>query len=237
LKFDRASWENVSLQNRTCPNCKNGILQRDKKDFIQRQTLESSEISIIDDPPYTEYRFACILRCPKCSENISVAGTVSYKDIIEAINFPGPEHELIRYSQVNFCPAIPIIEIPNKCPDEINKIVTKTFALFTIDLASTANKIRVALEMILDDQGVSRSGYLQDRINLFTKKNPGFKEYLHALKNVGNLGSHGDNVKLSDILDLFEVLEFLLEELYNPRRNRIVELSKSINARLEKKKV
>jgi len=237
LKFERNLWEYISLKNRTCPNCKAGILERDNKDFIQRQTLDSSEMSNLGSPPYSEYRFACILRCPKCSENISVAGTVSDNDSLEGINYPAQEHELMRYSQVNFSPAIPIIEIPNNCPDEINKIVTKTFALFTIDLASTANKIRVALEMILDDQGVSRSGNLQSRINSFTKENLDFKDYLDALKNIGNLGSHGENVKLSDILDLFEVLEFLLEELYEPKKDRMVKLSKSINARLDKKKI
>ncbi|MNJ37918.1 hypothetical protein D3C77_327540 [compost metagenome] len=45
-----------------------------------------------------------------------------------------------------------------------------------------------------------------------------------ALRMVGNLGSHGDDVQREAILDAFEVFEDCLAELYGERTARLKQL-------------
>ena len=56
---------------------------------------------------------------------------------------------------------------------------------------------------------------LHNRINTIDPATQGLKrEWLHALKIMGNAGTHGEEVDLRQVLDGFEVMEAVLAKVY-----------------------
>lgn len=58
------------------------------------------------------------------------------------------------------------------------------------------------------------------------KKNGQLADKLMAIKWVGNAGSHADVVAENDLLDAYDILCFVLDELYVKRSKRIGALAR-----------
>ena len=67
-----------------------------------------------------------------------------------------------------------------------------------------------------------------DRIDTFSRKNSGAGDKLMALKWLGNTASHQGDVTRDDILNGFEILEYLLAELFEQRAVRVEELTRQL---------
>lgn len=80
--------------------------------------------------------------------------------------------------------------------------------------SSAANRLRYAVEEILDDRGILRSGTLHARIEKFRAFSPDMAEALMAVKWIGNEGSHEDVLTTADILEGAEILEHVVVALY-----------------------
>ncbi|QRR00803.1 DUF4145 domain-containing protein [Dyadobacter sandarakinus] len=110
-----------------------------------------------------------------------------------------------------------------------------------MDTASCANKVRVVVEKMMDDLKIkktytssrSRKSYsLHQRIEFFKTKYPQFADSVMAIKWIGNSGSHNnDPINKNDILDAFEILNYVLADLYETHKKRIHRLTKTINKR------
>lgn len=102
-------------------------------------------------------RFVCILKCERnwCRETCAVAGNYVEKDIrLDEENVYGG-----RWCKPSsFNPPVPIIPIPNNCPPAIREEVRSAFGLFWVDLPAALNRIRQAIELLLNDMGVRRHG-------------------------------------------------------------------------------
>ncbi len=71
---------------------------------------------------------------------------------------------------------------------------------------------------------------LHKRIERFKIKNPEQAESLMAIKWIGNSGSHtSTSLTKDDILDSFEILEYVTTKLYETDTKRITQLTKQIN--------
>jgi len=71
---------------------------------------------------------------------------------------------------------------------------------------------------------------LHERIELYEKKNNEIAQMLMAIKWLGNAGSHdGKRLTIKKILDAYEIVEHVLEELYSPRKHRVNSLVRTIN--------
>lgn len=68
---------------------------------------------------------------------------------------------------------------------------------------------------------------LNNRINAFEKVKPGFKESFHALRIIGNLGTH-KGAESEPLLDAFAVYEDALKELFGEGKSHIAKLVKKI---------
>jgi hypothetical protein len=61
---------------------------------------------------------------------------------------------------------------------------------------------------------------LNDRIQQFKKIDPDHAETFDALRFVGNVGTHGDDLKREALLDAFEIYEDTLEELFVKKKHK-----------------
>ena len=67
------------------------------------------------------------------------------------------------------------------------------------------------------------------RIERLEAKRPEIAYRLHAIKWVGHEASHSGSLKRSDVLDAFEILESILDDLYTRQDDRIEVIVKQIN--------
>ena len=84
-------------------------------------------------------------------------------------------------------PPPPMIHIPEKCPPTVRAEVVAAFSLYWCDLAAGLNRIRNALELVLDDLKIPKATMdkakrkkhrlnLHQRIEKLEKKRPALKE-------------------------------------------------------------
>jgi hypothetical protein len=127
-----------------------------------------------------------------------------------------------------------------QCPGQLRDEIVRSFALYWCDERACANVIRSAIEWLLtlrsiptnNDKG--RRMALHDRIVEFRRTDDESGKFLLTLKIVGNVGSHGDVVEITedDLLDAYEIFEYVLERIYANKSDRIAKLAADLEARL-----
>lgn len=200
------------------------------------------------EPHWLEHRFVALLRCsrPQCSDVVAVAGdTISEEyyvpDPTNGYNYidHGVETRL-RARYVSPPPAI--FRLPAGTPEDVREEVISAFGLFWIDYGACANKLRSALEALMDHFKVKKWGRdkksgkrrrmdLHVRIELLRKRAPDVIDHLLAAKWIGNAGVHADDIKVSDIYDAMDLIEYALDELIGKRSSGLKRMAKTITAR------
>jgi len=232
--MNRQIWIDWKI-NKPCPTCLIGrLVENGKTSFNQSETY-ASKLLTSDGYPSFEYVFTEQLKCNNCGEAVVAMGNKSEDSYP---NVDGENDLFIKY--FSFYPHPNIIDIPKSCPETVKKVLYESFGLFWIDKNSCANKIRIAVEALMDlktnktqinQKGKRKTITLHDRIMLYKLKNPEVSNYLLAIKWTGNAGSHLSNVTVEQLLDSYELMEYALELLYNDRRKDLTKKSKAINKR------
>lgn len=213
-----------------CPHCSDGALTLIKDSLKRTETAASLKAHDHPDwgPEMNVDRFSMKMKCMKCNDPVLCVGTTrTIEEYDGDLGWVFSDALVPTY----FEPYVPVILIPSKCPDSVSDQVLKASSLIWCSPASSGNKIRVAVEQLMDEQGIpkNKNDTLDYRIQIFASKNKDIGEKLRAIKWIGNTGSHSDNLELEDVLDAFELLEFCLEELYEGRSTRLKALAASIN--------
>lgn len=234
MTFNRKIWLNWKTR-KPCPSCNIGTLEIPSNDGVLKTETESSkEMNSYGGYYYSDYLFSIHMKCDNCKEVVVVSGFMSEE------NFPSDEEKgnQISVTPILYYPAPKIINIPESCPKSVEKILNETFRLFWLDLGSCANKIRIAIEVLLNEQGVAQTKQkenknvdlsLHSRLELFEKINPDTARHLMAIKWIGNAGSHFFEIDNEAVLDAYELLEYSLEKLYDDRGKKLIQLSEEIN--------
>lgn len=178
------------------------------------------------------FRFVAIPACDSCGETVSIMGIANfYNELDYKANSGYMGHKYVGFTPIFYNPPINIFKISTYCPENIRNSVLKAFSHFWNDLSSAANRIRTSVELIMDEQGIPETGTLHSRISNYTKINPECGNKLMAVKWIGNVGSHKTDVSKEDVIIGFELLEWVIEELYErPNRiNRLNNISETIN--------
>lgn len=188
-------------------------------------------------------RFSCMLECTDCKGECGLAGRL-YETEEQFFSEDGYDSEWItEYIPGHFTDAPPIITLPPRIPESVGKQVNRSFQLFWLDAPSCANSIRSAVEELLTAQGVNRTNGrsktgkarrmlgLHQRIELFQRRKPNLADKLFAIKWIGNAGSHVDSLERDDLLDAYEILQYVLDDLYVNPHSRIRSLASAINRR------
>jgi hypothetical protein len=241
------AFQTSNIPDWTCPTCHKGALITDSKNVKTYESAFSLSVHGHDewDPEWMRGVFLGLLKCSNASCNETV--------VITGIFHSVENHE---YDQVNnsvdmvinqmltptcFNPPLHIFHINKDLPANIRNEIINSFNVYWLDISSCANKIRVVVELIMDDMkipktylsGNKRRGYiLHKRIELFKVEKPEQADLLMAIKWIGNSGSHtSDSLTKDDILDSYEILEHVTTKLYETDSKRIAKLTKTINKR------
>jgi hypothetical protein len=176
--------------------------------------------------------FSLIAECSykECKEAFAVSGRYYTEMGVDDRNF---EVSLTVCDPVAITPPIQPIKFPPQCPDNVKDQFISAFAIMWQDANAALNRVRTALELLLDHFGVPRKGVSPDkkggrklvRLNLHRRieRLAQTKKYvadvipaLLAVKYLGNDGTHDTSANLDDLFDALDVSESLLARLFDP---------------------
>ncbi|MBB6112302.1 protein of unknown function [Mucilaginibacter lappiensis] len=247
MPLDKEFWKKLSFSDDNfpdimCPVCNKGYLKPIKDGLIKEETKDS--INARDDidweHQWINFRFSQILKCnsTKCNDIITCLGS---SHIEEDMDYTGQYWKSTYneyYEPLYFYPSLHIINIGSNYPKELSNELITSFSHFFSDLASCANKLRVCVEILMDElrinktelkSGKRRGLTLHSRILKYKTVNADVADYLLAIKWIGNSGSHFDDLDKADILDAYQLLDFSLKKIYDNETREIKKLTKEIN--------
>jgi len=247
MPVDRQLWrfsiEANDVPRWPCPGCGIPALETVRDSFL---TVPDRKTRNVSDQQYYPTigtgRFVCLLVCRKCGESCAVSG--NYDTSQDAGENGTYEFECGRPKSIT--PPPPMIVIPMACPARVKSEVIAAFSLYWNDLAASLNRIRNALELVLDGLKIPKLSLnkakkkryrvsLHQRIERLEKKRPNLKdicERMMAVKHLGNAGSHpGVIVKADDVFDGFDILERVLQDMYSKHPDELARAVKQINRR------
>ncbi|UWU25949.1 DUF4145 domain-containing protein (plasmid) [Rhizobium sp. CB3060] len=226
-----------------CPRCRKGNL-KSTKDKYKREpkhvTIELRDHEMQGED--SEGRFVAMLACSNriCGEIVAVAGDYESHATVDY----GPTGQLEMswddtFRPNSMHPAPHIITWPKSLTGPPTMHLLVSFELFWVDMAACANRLRIVVEVLLDQLGIPRAKApgekgpkhldLAARIARLGDARPGHEHALNALRYVGNAGSHHGVVDIGDVLDCYELLEDAMVELLEHRRERLNAIAKRIN--------
>lgn len=222
-----------------CPHCKTGKL------ILEKESLKMTEPAFSKawhNHPAYEFdwaveRFVATMKCSdhECGEVVRVLGDAPLdEDYDEEKNELGVSQSLRPRA---IYPAPPIITVPNETPPAVLAPLELAFQLYWTDIGASANRIRTSVERLLDNLKIPKSEKtaknkrrrltLAERINLFEVKHTAYGDFLHALRNVGNVGTHASADRQA-ILGAFEIYEESLAQLYGMKNKKLKALAKKL---------
>ncbi|MCC5968024.1 MAG: DUF4145 domain-containing protein [Natronohydrobacter sp.] len=244
MTFKRTLWtESFPRENIPkfpCPSCEDGRLIAQEGSLFIGEPIYSKVAKSHNnwEPDWDVERFSHRLLCDNedCGEIVTIHGKTT---LVEEYNdeFGWGLVSVLQPSSI--APAPPIIALPTNLPAAVIRQMRKVFALFWVDIGSAGNRLRSSLEGVLDDLHVPRQvldqkkGAMIDldlnrRIQHLEKQSPDHAQTFHALRMIGNIGSHTAELSREALLDALELYEDALTEIYSDRKAYLEALKKKI---------
>jgi hypothetical protein len=232
-----------------CCACRTGFLDLIPDSLKGMETGPSEDAHSHDawEVEWMDLRFTGFYRCtnPKCRHVVGVVGKIGYASYYEQL--PNGDYEQQAdslYTPLAFAEAPPVIRVCEECPEPVSAELDRSFALYWMDRRSCATAIRSAVELLLDERNVPREVErkpgrttrlpLHDRIVRFQENDPEPGKLLLAIKVIGNVGTHGDDITFNDLLTGYEILDHVVDLIYSGRAARIGGLADEVLARLSR---
>ncbi|WP_299026185.1 DUF4145 domain-containing protein [uncultured Sulfitobacter sp.] len=234
MAFKRSLWMELFPRDKSpkfpCPSCDEGRLIARKDSLLIEEPKYSKAARSHDDwePDWDVERFSLKLLCDHedCGEIVFVHGSTSLvEDYDDEFGYV-----LVSVLQPSsFSTAPPMIALPKKLPASVIRQMRQVFALYWVDIGSAGNRLRTSLEGVLDDLQVPRQALskktgamvdldLNGRIQSLEKKSHDQAQTFHALRMIGNIGSHTTELSREALLDALELYEEALTEIYSNRK-------------------
>jgi Domain of unknown function (DUF4145) len=260
MAIDKRTWKAFSkddLPPFLCPRCFNPSLRLNEESLMHKETAVSKKNRGHDawEPEWTDEKFVVLLVCskPSCGEVVAVSGIVSVEP-----NFD-PDTDDWTYEGIlnpkSMYPPPPIILLPDKTPHSVKEEANLAFQFYWGDYGACATKIRTSVERLMDHFKVAKFKIVKDprkprspgkmrpldlstRIDKFISATGAVvhKDHLHALRVVGNLGTHKNVLTRTEILEAFEVYEHALQEMIGKKSTQIGKLAKKLSKHTGKTK-
>lgn len=223
-----------------CPECGVGSLKEKEGTFHSAHTKKSRDS--YDPESYDtrdeSYVFICILECSRqsCREVVACNG-VGRGDLVDVDDIH-LDMAVTFYRVTHFVPTLKAFALPEHYPEKICTALVNAFGLFLSNPSAAANSIRIAVEELMIDLGVAakeddgRFIPLDRRLKKIPQKHSEFQGRLSAIKWLGNAGSHTyDKVKISDIEEAFEIIEYVLSRIYDESAIKTAKLAEEMTMR------
>jgi hypothetical protein len=222
-----------------CPECERSSLEPTVNTFLSRESkiVRDDEFG---EPTSSDGYFHGALNCPRspCGNSYVVAGRWKV-DYVEGVRETPGDELYTDYYWLNYVmPSLPLMDYPGDVPEEVREPISSASLVLLSDASAAANRIRSAIEVLLDYQRIrkfrqgSRSDRLRThaRIKEFEGKNPDAAAHLMAMKWIGNIGSHERNpLPLAWVLDGLEHFARALELIYDPHEKELERRAAAIN--------
>ena len=219
INFDKRVWKQAFVSNEhhsawRCGKCGIGSLH------------------LLERIKHYSYAHSGVLRCTntRCGMGYQVMGILKPTAFGHEVtpSYYGVDDYNLYPSQ--FLPELAMFELPITVLESIKVVLIKSFNHFWYDKDACANKIRQAIELIVDSKG--GVGKTLDAKIKSIESNLGARltQMLLALKWIGNDGSHaGRPFTLDETLDAYSILIDVLNQLYpdeseETRRESLVQL-------------
>jgi hypothetical protein len=239
-----------------CPRCRKVSLRFEAKTLASEEPGFSKAAHSHEawDPEWIDERFVALLKCAaqKCGEVVALSGKINVEPSYDDAGDWKYEGLLAPKSMY---PAPPIISLPKNVPEPVQQELELAFQFYWGDFGACATKIRTSVERLMDHFKVARYRRAKDpkkpnapgklkpldlstRIDKFISATGAVvhKDHLHALRVVGNLGTHKNVLSRTEILEAFEVYEHALSELIDKKSAQIAKLAKKLKEHTGKPK-
>lgn len=223
-----------------CPSCIRGTLELAPHSLRYEETAASRAERKSDDWFFEmiDFAFTAWLECKKCNSKVAVAGNGG----VEQYQTGEYEWDYAEYfTPKSFHPGLQLFDVPKECPEHIKTNIAQAFSLYWIDCDASANRLRTALERLMDHLAIpkkrkTKAGSfevlkLHRRLEIYAQKERALGEQLMALKYLGNSGSHETQVTRDELLDAFEILEHALIEILQSRSKRLLAMAKELSSK------
>ncbi len=240
MAVDRDQWASKfsSLPAWSCPTCGKGHFQIIPGKIYFEETGPSLAAHDHEawDPDWIENRFAGFMKCTlsACGEVASVSGT-SPSDYYE--DYENGSGTLFNHFIVRAIDPAPLpIGMPSDTPKSVVLAIGEAARVIWMSADCAANQIRQTVEHLMDELAVAKNSAngqsltLHARIKEFGKNDLQNGEILLAIKWLGNSASHIGSLNLEDVLDAFDMLELVLENLYGTVKKSIMAKVAAVNA-------
>lgn len=240
-----------------CPSCEQGVLGLEREIQKEKERKTPSFADYSEEADYmeriyehgTRYVFTSILHCnnQNCCQAVTVCGTL-FDGVFDFDKWRAKNQRdwFDEFCPYYFYPNLRMFKFPDTLPQKIKEEIDLSFANYFIDTKSAANKIRRAIELLMDVLGARKFKYVVDRTSGNRRKH--FFKTLHSriealeinkkttskllmgLKVLGNDGSHASELEITheDLLDAYEVLEFVIEKEITKRHNVVLQLANNL---------
>lgn len=199
-----------------CPSCYNQTLRIQAGSFhFDTSAASKKRVSRVDfDHWDVSYVFSGLLECTRlgCLETIAISGEGSCQDKTWKTR-NGIEADVINMFRAKvFIPPLPLFIEPEGCPRNIKEQLNVISSLLTLNSAAAANAIRRLLEILMDVMDVPEAKNLHRRIDQGLDLFGDDAAAIHALKAIGNAGSHGNEITEKDLEEACQVLEMIVKK-------------------------
>lgn len=242
-RFDREIYEQLAGPFEEwpiiiCPSCRRTSLEASVDDFESTVSLDARDFDEWE-PDWVSGYFHGKLECPRigCENRYVVAGTWNLESAGEATQ-SSTEGFAKFYSVQYMLPGLPVMDFPVSVPEVVKEMTKTAGAILLVDPSAAANRIRSAIEALLDHQRVRKTSprdktrrlTTHARIEIFQAKNQQAADHLMAMKWIGNVGSHERNtLPLGWVLDGMEHFARAVELVYDPTTDQLEKRAKMIN--------
>lgn len=223
-----------------CHRCKQGRLHFRWDTLAETESAASRQQREYDPQRWSEFEyqgvFSVHLACDHqdCREAVICSGQ-SFFDISyrrdERDGTPDAEYVLHIKPQL-FTPPLAYITLPDTCPEAVRADLIAAFYLTPQSPSSAVNRIRVAIENLLNSFKIPKYEIVKKKrkpltLNQRIKKGSSKKavlqeleEVIHAIKWIGNEGSHADRqLTMAHMETVYRLVEHVLQVIYRPEDN------------------
>ena len=188
------------------------------------------------EPEYSVSVFSGLLTCTNtaCAEKYSVIGTSRLEENLSCFD-QQTTLSYFEYFKVKYIHPSPyVISIPESCPELVVRSIQSIGCVMFEQFGMAGNRVRASIEQLLSELGCNTSGALHRRIQEFAKVNENVANHLMAIKWLGNISSHDDSITKDEICDALDILERVLQMLYDKNDERVAGIVDKVNQRFTK---